>query len=128
MLPRVDLDTIAGNENKRLDSLEQKTEEITAQMKQFAEAIIKIQNYLNNQPKRQKKSYNNNSYYQGQTPRIQPLTAEGLASRLGVSVETIREQRINLPPPLFVGWCKGKDRAGLGWEFNQDTGLYHPAS
>jgi hypothetical protein len=56
-----DLDAIAGNEDKRLDSLEQKTEEITAQMKQFAEAIIKIQNYLNNQPKRQKKSYNNNS-------------------------------------------------------------------
>ncbi|MBE9003856.1 hypothetical protein IQ259_02125 [Fortiea sp. LEGE XX443] len=123
-----DLDAIAGNENKRLDSLEQKTEEITAQMKQFAEAIIKIQNYLNNQPKRQKKSYNNNSYYPGLTPRIQPLTEEGLASRLGVSVETIREQRINLPPPLFVGWCKGKDRAGLGWEFNQDTGLYYPAS
>ncbi|BAY67180.1 hypothetical protein NIES22_73430 (plasmid) [Calothrix brevissima NIES-22] len=124
-----DLDTIVGNEDedKRLESLEQKTEEITAQMKQFAEAIIKIQNYLNNQPKRRNKSYNN-SYYQGQTQRIQPLTEEGLASRLGVNVETIREQRINLPPPLFVGWCKGKDRAGLGWEFNPNTGLYHPAS
>lgn len=111
-----------------LADLEQKIEVITNRMAQFADAIIKIQNYLNNQPKRQKKSYNNNSYYQGQTQRIQPLTEEGLASRLGVSVETIREQRINLPPPLFVGWCKGKDRAGLGWEFNQNTGLYHPVS
>ncbi|MBD2615895.1 hypothetical protein H6G94_32385 [Nostoc punctiforme FACHB-252] len=111
-----------------LADLEQKIEVITNRMAQFAEAIIKIQNHLNNQPKRQKKSYNNNSYYQGQTPRIQPLTEEGLASRLGVSVETIREQRINLQPPLFVAWCKGKDRAGLGWEFNQNTGLYHPVS
>jgi hypothetical protein len=111
-----------------LADLEQKIEGMCARMTQFAEAIIKIQNYLNNQPRRQKKSYNNNSSYQRQTPRIQPLTEEGLASRLGISVETIREQRINLPPPLFVAWCKGKDRAGLGWEFNENTGLYHPAS
>jgi septal ring factor EnvC (AmiA/AmiB activator) len=111
-----------------LTDLEQKIEVITNRMAQFADAIIQIQNHLNNQPKRHNKSYNNNSYYQGQTPRIQPLTEEGLASRLGVDVETVREQRINLQPPLFVAWCKGKDRAGLGWEFNENTGLYHPAS
>jgi hypothetical protein len=111
-----------------LADLEQKIEGMTARMAQFAEAIIKIQNHLNNQPRRQKKSYYNNSSYQGQTPRMQPLTEEGLASRLGVSQETVRKERINLPPPLFVAWCKGKDRAGLGWEFNETTGLYHPAS
>ncbi|MHC5721596.1 MAG: hypothetical protein ACYTX0_58655, partial [Nostoc sp.] len=66
--------------------------------------------------------------YQGHTPRIQPLTEEGLASRLGLAIETVREQRINLHPPLFVAWCKGKDRSGMGWEFNENTGLYHPAS
>ena len=111
-----------------LADLEQKIEGMTVRMTQFTEAIIKIQNHLNNQPRRQKKSYYNNSSYQGHTPRIQPLTEEGLASRLGVNVETIREQRINLPSPLFVGWCKGKDRSGMGWEFNENTGLYHPAS
>ncbi|QLE53541.1 hypothetical protein FD724_37315 (plasmid) [Nostoc sp. C057] len=42
--------------------------------------------------------------------------------------ETVRNERINLPPPLFVAWCKNKDRAGLGWEFNQNTGLYQPVS
>ncbi|MEA5625809.1 hypothetical protein VB740_23020, partial [Nostoc sp. UHCC 0251] len=108
--------------------LEQKIEGMTARMTQFTEAIIKIQNHLNNQPRRQKKSYYNNSSYQGHTPRIQPLTEEGLASRLGLTIETIREQRINLHPPLFVAWCKGKDRSGMGWEFNENTGLYHPAS
>ena len=111
-----------------LADLEQKVEGTCARMTQLAEAIIKIQNYLNNQPKRQNKSYKNNSYYQRSTPRIQPLTEEGLAARLGVSVETVREQRIKLPPPLFVGWCKGKDKSGMGWEFNENTGLYHPAS
>lgn len=122
------LDAIAGNEDKRLDSLEQKVEEITAQMTQFTEAIIKIQNYLNNQPQRRNKSYNNNSYYQRQTPRRQALTEESLAARLGVSQETVRKERINLPPPLFVAWCKGKDTSGMGWEFNSNEGLYYPVS
>ncbi len=111
-----------------LVDLEQKIEAITNRMAQFAEAIIQIQNHLNNQPRRRNKSYYNNSYYQGQTPRIQPLTEESLASRLGVSVETVRSERINLQPPLFVAWCKRKDTSGIGWEFNQDTGLYHPVS
>jgi len=111
-----------------LADLEQKVEGMTARMTQLAEAIIKIQNYLNNQPRRANKSYNNNSSFKGQTPRIQPLTEEGLASRLGVNVETIREQRNKLHPPLFVAWCKGKDKSGMGWEFNENTGLYHPAS
>ncbi|QLE53648.1 hypothetical protein FD724_37325 (plasmid) [Nostoc sp. C057] len=59
-------------------------------MTQLAEAIIKIQDYLNNQQKRGQKSYYNNSSYSGQSPRMQPLTEEGLAKRLGVSEE--REQ------------------------------------
>lgn len=110
-----------------LADLEEKIEGMTARMAQFAEAIIKIQNYLNNQPRRTNKSYNNSSY-RGQSPRMQPLTEEGLAKRLGLAIETIREQRVKLPPPLFVAWCKNKDGAGIGWEFNENTGLYHPAS
>jgi hypothetical protein len=101
---------------------------LTARMTQFTEAIIKIQNYLNNQQGRGQKSYYNNSSNRGQSPRIQPLTEEGLASRLGVSQETVSKERINLHPPLFVAWCKGKDRAGKVWEFNPDTEMYHPVS
>jgi gas vesicle protein len=111
-----------------LANLEQKVEKMYARMTQLAEAIIKIQDYLNNQQGRGNKSYYNNSSYRGQSPRMQPLTEEGLASRLGVNQETVRKERINLHPPLFVAWCKGKDRAGLGWEFNENTGLYHPVS
>jgi len=110
---------------KRLASLEQKIEGITTRMAQFAEAIIQIQTGLNNQPKRNK-SYYNNSYYQGQTVKIQPLTEDNLAKRLGVNVETVRKERSSQPPPLFVGWCKRKDTSGIGWEFNEKTGLYHP--
>ena len=101
---------------------------MTARMTQLAEAIIKIQDYLNNQQKRGQKSYYNNSSFKVHTPRMQPLTEEDLAKRLGVSEESVRKERIKLPPPLFVAWCKNKDRAGLGWEFNQNTGFYQPAS
>ncbi|BBD70303.1 hypothetical protein NIES4072_66690 [Nostoc commune NIES-4072] len=117
-----------SNQTTAIDDLEQKVEGVTARMTQLAEAIIKIQNYLNNQQKRGQKSYYNNSSFKVHTPRMQPLTEEGLAKRLGVSPESVRKERINLPPPLFVAWCKGKDRAGLGWEFNENTGLYQPAS
>ncbi|MBD2527911.1 hypothetical protein H6G86_37525 [Nostoc sp. FACHB-133] len=81
-----------------------------------------------NQQGRDKKSYYNDSSFKVHTPRMQPLTEESLAKRLGVSEESVRKERINLPPPLFVAWCKGKDRAGLGWEFNENTGFYQPAS
>lgn len=111
-----------------LADLSEKIEGITARMTQFTEAIIKIQNHLNNQQKRGNKSYNNNSSFKVHTSRMQPLTEEGLASRLGVSVETIREQRNKLHPPLFVAWCKGKDKSGMGWEFNENTGSYHSVS
>jgi septal ring factor EnvC (AmiA/AmiB activator) len=113
-------------ETKRLASLEQKIEGMTTRMAQFADAIIQIQNNLNNQPKRNKS--HNNSYYQGQTTRIQPLTEDNLAKRLGVNVETVRFERSSQPPPLFVGWSKRKDTSGIGWEFNAHTGLYHPVT
>ena len=60
-----------------LANLSQKIEKMTARMTQLAEAIIKIQDYLNNQQKRGQKSYYNNSSFQGHTPRMQPLTEEG---------------------------------------------------
>ncbi|MBW4607151.1 MAG: hypothetical protein KME22_07980 [Hassallia sp. WJT32-NPBG1] len=113
-------------ETERLASLEQKIEGMTTRMAQFAEAIILLQNNLNNQPRRNK-SYNN-SYYQGQTVKIQPLTEENLAKRLGVNVETVRKERSSQPAPLFVGWSKRKDSSGIGWEFNAHTGLYHPVT
>lgn len=110
--------------NQRLNNMEQKIDNINSRLAQFAEAIMQLQNNINNQPRRNK-SYNNNPY-QGQAVKIQPISEESLASRLGVSVETIRRERDSQPAPLFVAWCKRKDTSGIGWEFNEKTGLYHP--
>ncbi|MEM7581454.1 MAG: hypothetical protein AAF316_16775 [Cyanobacteria bacterium P01_A01_bin.80] len=122
-------DKYSNNESyhaKRIDNLEEKVEEIMARMNQFTDAIIQIQNYINNQPNKKSKSRYKNSSYQGQSPQIQPLTEENLAKRLGVNLETLIKSRTDLPSPHFVAWCKHRDTSNLGWEYNQDTGLYHP--
>ena len=111
---------------ERIDDLEEKVDSIVSRMEQFADAIRQIQNHLNNQQKKKNKSYYNNSSYQRQTPRMKPLAEEGLAKRLSVSLEALRKERIELPAPHFVAWCKRRDTSNIGWEYNQDTGLYHP--
>ncbi|MBW4504968.1 MAG: hypothetical protein KME64_00380 [Scytonematopsis contorta HA4267-MV1] len=114
------------SDNKRIADLEEKVESIAPMIAKFSEAIIHIQNNLNNQPKRS--NFYRNNPYQGQAVKIQPLTEDSLSSRLGVSVETIRKEKSNQPPPLFTAWSKRKDTSGIGWEFNQQTGLYHPVN
>ncbi|QFS49864.1 hypothetical protein [Nostoc sphaeroides] len=51
-----------------LANLSQKVERMADRMTQLAEAIIKIQDYLNNQQKRGQKSYYNNSSFKVHTP------------------------------------------------------------
>jgi hypothetical protein len=109
----------------RLNDLEQKIDAINNRLTQFASAIMQLQSNINNQPRRGK-SYYGNSYNQGQPVKFQPITEESLASRLGVTPETIRKERESQPAPLFFAWSKRKDTSGIGWEFNAHTGLYHP--
>jgi hypothetical protein len=113
-------------EFKRQGDLEQKIDSINNRLAQFESAITQLKSNINNQPRRGK-SYYGNSYYQGQPVKLQPTTEESLASRLGVSPETIRKEKDSQPPPLFLAWSKRKDTSGIGWEFNEKTGLYHPA-
>ncbi|AFZ04580.1 hypothetical protein [Calothrix sp. PCC 6303] len=110
---------------KRLNDLEQKIDSINNRLTQFAEAIMLLQSNINNQPRRSK-SYNSNSYYKGQSVKFQPITEESLASRLGVTPESLRKERESQPAPLFFAWSKRKDTSGIGWEFNDKTNLYHP--
>jgi chromosome segregation ATPase len=123
---------LSGSENsnevpstKRLNNLEQKIDSINNRLTQFAEAIMQLQSNVNNQPRRGK-SYYGNSYNQGQPVKFQPITEESLASRLGVTPESLRKEREGQPAPLFFAWSKRKDTSGIGWEFNQKTNLYHP--
>jgi chromosome segregation ATPase len=114
-----------ASSNQHLADLEQKIDSINNRLAQFAEVIMQLQSNINNQPRRGK-SYYGNSYNQGQPVKFQPITEESLASRLGVTPETIRKERESQPAPLFFAWSKRKDTSGIGWEFNQKTGLYHP--
>lgn len=125
---------LSGSENsneipstERLKDFEKKIDSINNRLSQFAEAIMQLQSNINNQPRRSKPYYNN-SYNQGQSVRIQPIPEESLASRLGMTPESLRKEKDSQPPPLFFAWSKRKDTSGIGWEFNEKTGLYHPVT
>ena len=125
---------LPGSENsdeipstERLKDLGQKIDSINNRLTQFAEAIMLLQSNINNQPRRSKPYYGN-SYNQGQPVRIQPIPEESLASRLGMTPESLRKEKDSQPPPLFFAWSKRKDTSGIGWEFNEKTGLYHPVT
>ena len=125
---------LSGSENsdeipstERLQDLEQKIDSINNRLTQFAEAIMQLQSNINNQPRRSKPYYGN-SYNQGQPVRIQPIPEESLASRLGMTPESLRKEKDSQPAALFFAWSKRKDTSGIGWEFNEKTGLYHPVT
>ncbi|OYE03070.1 hypothetical protein CDG79_20765 [Nostoc sp. 'Peltigera membranacea cyanobiont' 232] len=107
--------------------LEQKIDSINNRLTQFTSCIMQLQSNINNKPRRGK-SYNSNYYYQGQSVKVQPIPEESLASRLGVTPESLRNERESQPAALFFAWCKRKDTSGIGWEFNEKTNLYHPVT
>jgi hypothetical protein len=125
---------LPGSENsdkvpspERLKDLEQKIDSINNRLTQFAEAIMQLQSNINNQPRRSKPYYSN-SYNQGQPVRIQPIPLYSLASRLGMTPESLRKEKDSQPAALFFAWSKRKDTSGIGWEFNEKTNLYHPVT
>ncbi len=125
---------LSGSENsdkvpstEGLQDFEKKIDSINNRLTQFAEAIMLLQSNINNQPRRSKPYYGN-SYNQGQPVRIQPIPEESLASRLGMTPESLRKERESQPPPLFFAWSKRKDTSGIGWQFNEKTNLYHPVT
>ena len=125
---------LPGSENsdeipstERHKDLEQKIDSINNRLTQFAEAIMQLQSNINNQPRRSKPYYSN-SYNQGQPVRIQPIPEESLASRLGMTPESLRKEKDTQPAALFFAWSKRKDTSGIGWEFNEKTNLYHPVT
>jgi hypothetical protein len=125
---------LSGSENsnevpstERLNDLGQKIDSINNRLTQFAEAIMLLQSNINNQPRRSKPYYNN-SYNHSASVRIQPIPEESLASRLGVTPESLRKEKDTQPAALFFAWSKRKDTSGIGWEFNEKTNLYHPVT
>jgi hypothetical protein len=125
---------LSGSENsnevpspERLKDFDKKIDSINNRLTQFAEAIMLLQSNINNQPRRSKPYYGN-SYNQGQPVRIQPIPEESLASRLGMTPESLRKEKDSQPAALFFAWSKRKDTSGIGWEFNEKTNLYHPVT
>ncbi|MFK0731812.1 MAG: hypothetical protein ACIWVG_11730, partial [Gloeotrichia echinulata HAB0833] len=65
------------------------------------------------------------SYHQPQV-ELQPRTNESLASRLGVSAQSLIVERETKSAKEFISWSRSRDPMSTGWEWNAKTELYHP--
>ena len=109
----------------RLSSVEQKLEAVTTRLAQLEGAIAVINRNQNTAQLRRKSSYSAH-YYSGETPQLMPFREENLVLRLVSDTTTLRNKRETLSQSEFIRWCKDRDPSGMGWEFNEKDGLYHP--
>ncbi|MFK0735655.1 MAG: hypothetical protein ACIWVG_31745, partial [Gloeotrichia echinulata HAB0833] len=65
------------------------------------------------------------SYHQPQV-ELQPRTNESLASRLGVSPQSLIAESSCKGAKEFLSWSRSRDPMSYGWEWNPSTKLYHP--
>ncbi|BAZ83643.1 hypothetical protein NIES73_49320 (plasmid) [Sphaerospermopsis kisseleviana NIES-73] len=77
--------------------------------------------YSNSRPRR-------SAYpYQYQQPvEINSFPNENLAQRLGVTAQSLINERENKTEQEFISWSRNRDPSGLGWKFQAEDGLYYP--
>lgn len=112
----------SGKLEQKLDNLEShldtKLEAITKKLELVERAITS--NRYSARPRRQA-----TSYHQPQV-ELQPRTNENLASRLGVSPQSLIVERESKSAKEFISWSRSRDPMSTGWEWNPSTKLYHP--
>ncbi|QLE46651.1 hypothetical protein FD723_41475 (plasmid) [Nostoc sp. C052] len=113
----------SGKLEEKLDNLEShlgnKLETITKKLEQMERAMASGR-YSNTRPRRQAHPY--------QQPQVEllALPPENLAPRLGLTPSSLTTEKEKLSPKEFISWTRNRDPRGLGWEFSQKDGLYHP--
>ncbi|WP_242046387.1 MULTISPECIES: hypothetical protein [Calothrix] len=113
----------SGVENslqQRLSLLEQKTEAIAQRLAKIEGAISVLsgRSYPNSKRKP-------NNYHPPQL-ELQPLPAQNLASRLGLTASYLVDHFEKLSTKDFISWTRNRDPRSIGWEFHPEDGLYHP--
>ncbi|MBD2211268.1 Hpt domain-containing protein [Nostoc linckia FACHB-104] len=119
-----------GELESRLESgssneLEEKLAAMSLRLEQLESAYNQLIIYLNSKSKPRQSS---SRYYQPQGEvKIDTYTSQNLASRLGVDKDTLEQRRVTAKKPEeFISWSRGRDKSGLGWSYNPESGLYHP--
>jgi hypothetical protein len=111
---------VEDSSKQRLSLLEQKTEAIAQRLAKIEGAIAILSGRSYSNPRRQ-----SNNYHPPQL-ELQPLPAENLGSRLGLTPSTLIKERENKSDKEFISWTRNRDPRSIGWEFHQEDGLYHP--
>ena len=67
--------------------------------------------------------------YAHQAPvELQPRTNVSLAQRLGLSSQTLINERERKSTQEFISYTRHRDPMSMGWQFSPEDGLYHPVS
>ncbi|MBD2358588.1 hypothetical protein H6G41_28940 [Tolypothrix sp. FACHB-123] len=113
----------SGVENslqQRLSLLEQKSEAIAQRLAKIEGAISVLSGRSYSSSKRK-----SNNYHPPQL-ELQPLPAQNLASRLGLTASYLVDHFEKLSTKDFISWTRNRDPRSIGWEFHPEDGLYHP--
>jgi hypothetical protein len=105
----------------------QQDEQLAVKLETIAKHLEKIERaiasgrYSNSRPRR-------SAYpYQYQQPvEINSFPNENLAQRLGVTPQSLINERENKTEQEFISWSRNRDPSGLGWKFQVEDGLYYP--
>jgi len=112
--------SLEGRLEKLESNLETKLEAITKKLEQMERALQAGRYSNNTRPQRQAYSY------QQTQVELQPRTNESLAQRLAVSPQSLIAEREKLSVKEFISWSRNRDPMSVGWEWNDQTKLYHP--
>lgn len=111
---------VENSSKQRLSQLEQKTEAIAQRLAKIEGAIAILSGRSYSNSRRQ-----SNNYHPPQL-ELQPLPAEKLGSRLGLTPSTLIKERENKSEKEFISWTRNRDPRSIGWQFQKEDGLYHP--
>lgn len=114
------LESLETHLSKQDELLAVKLETIAKHLEKIERAIASGR-YSNSRPRR-------SAYpYQYQQPvEINSFPNENLAQRLGVTAQSLINERENKTEQEFISWSRNRDPSGLGWKFQAEDGLYYP--
>ena len=105
----------------------QQDEQLAVKLETIAKHLDKIERaiasgrYSNSRPRSSAYPYQ----YQ-QAVEINSFPNENLAQRLGMTPQSLINERETKTEQEFISWSRNRDPSGLGWKFQAEDGLYYP--
>jgi uncharacterized coiled-coil protein SlyX len=109
-----------------ITDLGQQLADISSRIQRLESAYNQLVTHLNSTGSKRQSSRQYQPTYT--KAKLQKYDEENLASRLKVDRNTLYNMRTQAKTlGEFIGWSRGRDPSGLGWEYNENDGFYYPA-